>query len=159
MIWSDKGPVSRKSWNLFGPEKPFVKLQPAYSVKLVFFICCKGNKNENCKISCLEPPSLCRYKRNYVTWNEPKKFRNFRETGPRRQLWFKGSFVQRTMNVHSQVSLDVQFARKLSIDFTSFCYFQGRYSALNANQPAFRASARSTSEQNRSTWFGDKLNL
>jgi len=29
-------PVSRKSRELFGPEKPFVKLRPAYSVKLVF---------------------------------------------------------------------------------------------------------------------------
>ena len=30
------GPVSPKSRKLFGPEKPFVKLRPAYSVKLVF---------------------------------------------------------------------------------------------------------------------------
>ena len=29
------GPVSRKSRKLFGPEKPFVKLRPAYSVKLI----------------------------------------------------------------------------------------------------------------------------
>ena len=27
-----QGPVSRKSRELFGPEKPFVKLRPAYSV-------------------------------------------------------------------------------------------------------------------------------
>ena len=32
----DLGPVSRKSQKLFRPEKPFVKLWPAYSVKLVF---------------------------------------------------------------------------------------------------------------------------
>ena len=31
------GPVSRKSRKLFGPEKPFVKLQTAYSKKLVFY--------------------------------------------------------------------------------------------------------------------------
>ena len=31
-----QGPVSRKSRELFGPEKPFVKLRPAYSVKPVF---------------------------------------------------------------------------------------------------------------------------
>ena len=31
-----QGPVSRKSRELFGPEKPFVKLPSAYSVKLVF---------------------------------------------------------------------------------------------------------------------------
>ena len=33
---SGQGPVSRKSCELFGPEKPFVKLRTAYSVKLVF---------------------------------------------------------------------------------------------------------------------------
>ena len=33
---SGLGPVSRKFREVFGPEKPFVKLQPAYSVKLVF---------------------------------------------------------------------------------------------------------------------------
>jgi len=31
-----QGPVSRKFRKLFGPEKPFVRLRPAYSVKLVF---------------------------------------------------------------------------------------------------------------------------
>ena len=30
------GPVSQKSRELCGPEKPFVKVRPAYSVKLVF---------------------------------------------------------------------------------------------------------------------------
>ena len=33
---SGQGLVSRESRKLFGPEKPFVKLRPAYSVKLVF---------------------------------------------------------------------------------------------------------------------------
>ena len=37
-------PVSRKSRELFGPEKPFVKLRPAYSVKLVFSYVVKGIK-------------------------------------------------------------------------------------------------------------------
>ena len=32
----DRGPVSQKSRELCGPEKPFVKARPAYSVKLVF---------------------------------------------------------------------------------------------------------------------------
>ena len=36
MFSPELGPVSRKSRKLFGPEKPFVKLRPAYSVKLVF---------------------------------------------------------------------------------------------------------------------------
>ena len=38
------GPISRKSPKLFGPEKPFVKLRPAYSVKLVFSYVVKGIK-------------------------------------------------------------------------------------------------------------------
>ena len=38
------GPVSQKSRELFGPEKPFVKLWPAYSVKLVFKYVVKGIK-------------------------------------------------------------------------------------------------------------------
>ena len=40
------GPVSRKSRELFGPEKPFVKLRPAYSVKLVFSYVVKGIKTK-----------------------------------------------------------------------------------------------------------------
>ena len=41
---SGLGPVSRKSRELFGPEKPFVKLRPAYSLKLVFSYVVKGIK-------------------------------------------------------------------------------------------------------------------
>ena len=46
-IWLDfhvsiQGPVSRKSGELFGPEKPFVKLRPAYSGKPVFSYVVKG---------------------------------------------------------------------------------------------------------------------
>ena len=38
------GPVSRKSRELYGPEKPFVKLRPAFSGKLVFSYVVKGIK-------------------------------------------------------------------------------------------------------------------
>ena len=38
------GHVSRKSRELFGPEKPFVKVRPSYSVKLVFSFVVKGIK-------------------------------------------------------------------------------------------------------------------
>ena len=41
---SGLGPVSRKSRELFGPEKLFVKVRPAYSVKLVFSCVVKGMK-------------------------------------------------------------------------------------------------------------------
>ena len=53
-----QGPVSRKSRELFGPEKPFDKVRPAYSVKLVFSYVAKGIKKKNCKVSCLETPSF-----------------------------------------------------------------------------------------------------
>ena len=55
-----RGPISRKSRELSGPEKPFVKLLPAYSVKLIFSrAVLKGNKNKNNgKVSCLETPSF-----------------------------------------------------------------------------------------------------
>ena len=39
-----QGPVSRKSRELFGPERPFVKLRPAYSVKPAFSYVVKGIK-------------------------------------------------------------------------------------------------------------------
>ena len=38
------GPISRKCRELFGPEKLFVKLRPAYSIKLVFSYVVKGIK-------------------------------------------------------------------------------------------------------------------
>ena len=38
------GPVSQKSREVCGPEKPFVKVRPAYSVKLVFSYVVKGIK-------------------------------------------------------------------------------------------------------------------
>ena len=41
-LYYKQGPVSRKSRKLFGPEKPFVKLQLPYSVKLVFSYAVKG---------------------------------------------------------------------------------------------------------------------
>ena len=45
IVWDPhQGPVSRKSRELFGPEKPFVKLPPAFSVKLVFSYVVKGIK-------------------------------------------------------------------------------------------------------------------
>ena len=41
---SNRVPVSRKSQKLCGPEKPFIKFRPAYSVKLVFSYVVKGRK-------------------------------------------------------------------------------------------------------------------
>ena len=43
---SVQGPVSRKYRKLFGSKKPFVKIRPAYSVKLVFSYVVEGVKIE-----------------------------------------------------------------------------------------------------------------
>ena len=43
-MFGKRCPVSRKSRKLFGPEKPFVKSRPAYSVKLIFSNVVKGIK-------------------------------------------------------------------------------------------------------------------
>ena len=40
----DQACVSQKTRKLYGPEKPFVKLRPAYFVKLVFSYVIKGIK-------------------------------------------------------------------------------------------------------------------
>ena len=63
-------PVSRKSRELFGPEKPFVKLRPAYSVKLVFSYVVKGIKIKI--IAKFRASRRLRF----------EKFRDFRDTRP-----------------------------------------------------------------------------
>jgi len=76
-------PVSRKSRWIYGPEKPFVILRPAYSVMLVFSRVVKGIKTKiNWKVSCLETPSFWRFEESYVTRNAPEKFRDFGDTDP-----------------------------------------------------------------------------
>ena len=58
--------VSQKTRKLYGPEKPFVKLRPAYSVKLVFLYVVKGIK---VKITAKfrDTGLLRRYEENNVT--------------------------------------------------------------------------------------------
>ena len=79
---SGLGPVSQKSRRLFGPEKPFVKLRPAYSVKLVFSYVVKGIR---IKITAnFRASRRLRFEdtNNYVTRNVPENLLDFRETGP-----------------------------------------------------------------------------
>ena len=75
-----QGPVSRKSRKLFGPEKPFVKLRPAYSAKLVFSYVVKGIK---IKITAKFRASRCLTFEDTKRIMSPEKFRDFGETGPR----------------------------------------------------------------------------
>ena len=74
------GPVSRKSRKLFGPEKPFVKLRSAYSVKLVFSYVVKGIQIQI--YAKFRSSKQRRFEEIYVTRNAPEKFRDLRETGP-----------------------------------------------------------------------------
>ena len=54
--------------NFFRARKDIRKTPTRVFGEAALFISCKGNKNENnCKVSCLETPSFCRYKENDVT--------------------------------------------------------------------------------------------
>ena len=73
------GPVSQKSRRLFGPEKPFVKLRPSHSVKLIFSYVVKGIKIKiTAKFHVTEHLRFEDTKRIM----SPEKFRDFGETGP-----------------------------------------------------------------------------
>ena len=73
--------VSQKTRKLYGPEKPFVNLRPAYSVKLVFSYVVKGIK---IKITSRHrTPSFWRHKENYVT---RKAFGTFEKRAPEREF-------------------------------------------------------------------------
>ena len=76
------GDLSSKSRKL---EKPFVKLRPAYSVKLFFSYVVKGIE---VKIAAKSRASRRLRFKNTKIIKSPEKFRDFRETGPRPQ--FKG---------------------------------------------------------------------
>ena len=82
-IYNVQGSVSRKTRKLFGPEKPFVKLRPAYSVKLVFSYVVKGIK---IKITAKfrAPRSLCfeDTKRIMSPEMRPKSFGTFEKRVP-----------------------------------------------------------------------------
>ena len=66
------------SKNLFlkSAEKPFVKLEPSNSLKLVFSYLLKRIKIKITAVSCFEMPY-------YVTRNAPETSGDFRETGPK----------------------------------------------------------------------------
>ena len=71
-------PVSLKSRKLFWPKKSFVKLQPAYSVKLIFSYVVKGIKIKiTAKFYASRHLRFEDTKRN-VTRHAPKKLGDFR---------------------------------------------------------------------------------
>ena len=75
----DQGLVSRKSRTLFGPEKTFVKLRPANSVKLVFSYVIKGIK---IKITAKRRPRFEDTKGIRSPEMGPKSFGTFEKRAP-----------------------------------------------------------------------------
>ena len=76
-------PVCRKSWKRFRPEKPLVKLRPAYSVKLVFSYVVKGIKMKiTAKIRASRRLSFEDNKRIISPEMVPKSFGTFEKRAP-----------------------------------------------------------------------------
>jgi len=100
------GAVSRK------PEKPFVKLRPAYSVKLVYSNIVKGIK---IKITAkFHASRRLRFEdtKKTVTRNAPEKLRDFQETGP-----CIGQERRKSLRSHFQVEL-YQLVRQEKVEFS-----------------------------------------
>ena len=77
--------------NLFGPEKPFEKLRPAYSVKLVFSYVVKGIKIKiTAKFRASRRLRFEDTKKIRSPEYTSEKFRDFRETGPFSERFFSG---------------------------------------------------------------------
>ena len=78
-------PVSRKK--LFGPERPFVKLRPPYSVKLVFAYVVKGIKIKiTAKFRASRRLRFEDTKRIMAPEIRPKSFGTFEKQAPERAL-------------------------------------------------------------------------
>ena len=92
---ANQGPVSRKSRKFFGPEKPFVKLRPAYSLKLVFLYVVKGMKIKITATFLASRRLRFEDTKRIVTRNAPEKSRDFRETGPKADLFEAGLALNR----------------------------------------------------------------
>ena len=102
-----RGAVSRKSRELFGPEKPFVKLRPAYSVKLVFKYVIKGIKIKiTAKFHASRRPRFEDTKRIMSPEIRPKLFGTFEKRGPGSKDVFdsmaKTFFVSEQQNLFPQ---------------------------------------------------------
>ena len=89
-----QGPVSRKSRKFFGPEKPFVKLRRAYSLKLVLYVV-KGIKIKITAMFLASRRLRFEDTKRIVTRNAPEKSRDFRETGPKADLFEAGLALNR----------------------------------------------------------------
>ena len=111
---------SRKSRKLFVPEKPFVKLRPAYSVTLALSYVVNGWK---IKIRVKFCASRCRCfddtKGIMSLEMRPKSFHDFRDTGPRGLIHASRVFVLLTFT--SSLSLTGSFTRS-PFSHLSLCF-------------------------------------
>ena len=104
----DLGLVSRKSRKLFEPEKPFVKLRPAYSAKLVFSYVVMGIKIKiTAKFRAFRRLRFEDTKRIMSPEMHPKSFGTFEKQapGPRgfsRELHFLLSTRQKSTTAKSK---------------------------------------------------------
>ena len=104
-----QGPVSRNPRKLFRPEKPFVKLRPAYCVKLVFSCVVKEIKIKiKAKFRSLRRLRFEDTKRIM----SPEMFRDFRETGPS---------LQKHLAVASDGTNQMDSSSRLSVQPESIC--------------------------------------
>ena len=84
----NQGPVSQKSREHCGPEKPFVKVRPAYSVKLVFSYVVKGIKTKiTAKFRALRRLRFEDTKRIISPEIRPKSFGTFEKQAPGHFSW------------------------------------------------------------------------
>ena len=96
-------------------KKPFVNPRPVYSTKLVFSYVVKGIKIKiTAKFCASSRPSAWRYKENYVTWNAPEKFRDFRETGHSPEL-LEAWLALTSVNYHRNVLVSLLLNQWLAL--------------------------------------------
>ena len=83
------GPVSRKSRELFGPEKLAVKLQSACFEKLIFLhVFNVRKKQEDCEVEGLEPWRYEDIKYIVAPEIDPKSFGTFEKQAPGAGVFF-----------------------------------------------------------------------
>ena len=90
-----RGPFLGSPETFLGPDKSFVKLRPAYSAKLVFWYDVKGIKNKIMAKFCASRRLRFEDTERLMSLEmRPKKFRDFRDTGPR--SWFSNKLFALT---------------------------------------------------------------
>lgn len=96
LLFEQLGPGTSfsKVLRTFRARKAIHKTPTRLFSKAGLFITCKGEKIQiTAQVSSPETPWFLRYKEDYATRNAPKKFRDFRETVPRTDLWYVSALI------------------------------------------------------------------